>query len=167
MNIKTVENDKVFKMYFLWKELNILIKENYTRGVNLHEAITENLCCIINGYILHAAEGGSEDAITSTGLKVQIKGTSNFNDDLTSFGPNSKFDILEFLRLDQINDIFYCYRIPLEDLKNIYVNKNETFFDMQKSGKRPRFSIIRKIINKKNYDYYARIDMKTGEVNFK
>lgn len=166
MNIKKEENNKVFKIYFLWKELNTLAKEIYPRGINLHESITENLCCIINGYKLHASEGGSEDAITKDNKKVQIKGTSNFNDDLTSFGPRSEFDILEFLRLDQKEDKFYCYRINLEELRKIKVNETETFHDKQLTGQRPRFSIIKKIIKTKQYKEYAIIDMKTGEVKF-
>lgn len=122
MNIKKEENNKVFKIYFLWKELNTLIKENYTRGINLHESITENLW--------------------------------------------SEFDILEFLRLDQKEDKFYCYRINLEELKKIKVNETETFHDKQLTGQRPRFSIIKKIIKTKQYKEYAIIDMKTGEVKF-
>lgn len=166
MNIKTVENMKIFEMYFSWKQLNNLIREDYTRGVNLHEAISENLCCIINGYILHAAIGGSEDAITPNGLKVQIKATSNFNSDLSSFGPTSEFDILEFLRLDAQNDIFYCYRIPIKELESIKVNENTSFIEMQHLGRRPRFSIINKIIIPKNYKPYAIINMRNGEVVF-
>lgn len=123
-NIKNNNTEFVFELYFKWKELNLLIKKHYTRGVNLHEAITEHLVCILNNYELHASSGGSEDAITKDNKKVQIKATSNFNDDLTSFGPKSKFDILEFLRLDLENDKFYCYRIPIDNLNNIKVNKN-------------------------------------------
>lgn len=166
-NIKTQQNEYVFKMYFFWKELDELIKQHYTRGVNLHEAITENLACIINGYSLHASEGGSEDAVTRDGKKVQVKGSSNYNDDLTSFGPNSEFDILEFLRLDRTTDQFYCYRINLVELEKIYVNKNSTFREMQMTGKRPRFSIIKKIIEPKNYKEYAIINMQTGDVIYK
>ena len=164
MNIKTKENQDVFDAYFKWKELNNLIKKQYSRGVNLHEYITENLCCIINGYELHASEGESEDAINSKGQKIQIKGTSNFDDDLSSFGPKSKFDILEFVRLDQKKDIFYFYRIDINFLKEIYVNAKETFFQKQKTGQRPRFSIIKKIIKVHNIKPYALVEMQTGEV---
>ena len=161
-NIINEENKHVFDIYFKWKELNRLIKQNYTRGVNLHEYITETLCCILNGYTLHAGTGNSEDAITSNGKKVQVKATSNFNKDLTSFGPKSEFDILEFLRLDEEQDLMYCYRIGLENLEDIMVNENETFKQMKLTGKRPRFSIIKNIIIKKGCEPYARIDLKKG-----
>lgn len=165
-NIKTKENEDIFINYFRWKELNQAIREHYTRGVNLHEYITENLCCILNGYILHAAEGGSEDAVDDKGNKIQIKGTSNFDDDLTSFGPTSEFDILEFVRLDQKEDKFYFYKIDINYLKNIYVNAKETFLMKQKTGQRPRFSIIKKIIVPKGLKPYAEIDMKTGVAEY-
>lgn len=109
---------------------------------------------------------GSEDAITQDGKKVQIKATSNFNTDLTSFGPRSEFEILEFLRLNKDEDIFYCYRIDTNELNEIYINSNETFKMKQNLGQRPRFSIIDKIIKLKNYNYYATINMNTGEVIF-
>lgn len=165
-NIRNKDTEFVFEIYFKWKELNLLIKKHYTRGVNLHEAITEHLVCILNDYKLHASFGDSEDAITKDNKKVQVKATSNFDDDLTSFGPRSKFDILEFLRLDLENDKFYCYRIPIDNLNDIKVNKDETFNQKQLLGQRPRFSIIDKIIIDNEYNYYAVIDMITGNVEF-
>lgn len=113
----------------------------------------------LNGYIL-------QDAITKDNKKVQIKATSNFDRDLTSFGPRSEFDILEFLRLDQHEDKFYCYRININDLNEIYVNEKETFIQKQKLGQRPRLSIIDRIIKVKNYNPYAVIEMQTGNVKF-
>lgn len=165
-NIKTDETKFIFDIYFKWKELNSLIKAHYTRGVNLHECITEHLCCFLNDYILHASSYGSEDAITTDGKKVQIKATSNFNRDLTSFGPRSYFEILEFLRLDQERDIFYCYKIEIEELEKIKVNRLETFDLKKKTGQRPRFSIIKDIIEKHNVKYYATINMINGDVEY-
>ncbi|WP_369085825.1 Bsp6I family restriction endonuclease [Metamycoplasma spumans] len=167
INIKNNENIQIFDIYFRWKELNLMIKSYYTRGLNLHEIITETLCCIINDYKLMASKGGSEDAISKDNRKVQIKATSNFYDDLTSFGPRSEFDILEFMRLDIENDRFYCYRIDINYLNNILVNHNLSFNEQKKFGKRPRFSIIKSIINKNNLKEYAIIDMNSGDVYFK
>lgn len=165
MNIKN-KYEKVFKAYFLWKELNELILQEYSRGVNIPEYITENLCCIINGYTLHAAEGGSEDAVDTEGNKIQIKATSNFDNDLSSFGPRSQFDILEFVRLDKDNDTFYFYRINLEDLNKVKVNHQESFQSKQSTGQRPRFSIIKQIIEPNKLSHYATVSMKTGDVKF-
>ncbi|WP_233705585.1 hypothetical protein [Helicobacter cetorum] len=104
--------------------------------------------------------------MTSNHQKVQIKATSNFNDDLTSFGPKSSFDILEFLRLDQAKDLFYCYRIPIAKLETMHVNSKETFRDKQEKGQRPRFSIIKQIINPLKLSHYAVIDLNTKKAKF-
>lgn len=156
--------DEIRKIYFLWKELNSKIKETYTRGVNLHEAITETVCCYVNGFHLSIGSG-SEDALNpSTQELIQIKGTSNWNSDLTSFGPNSIFDHLHFVRLNQDEDKMYLYDIPTETLNNIMVNRNDTFKDFQNQGKRPRFSIINKYIKKYDIKEYAIVNLITGEI---
>ena len=156
--------DKVRELYFSWKELNSGIKEDYTRGINLPEAITEPVCCFVNGFLLSTG-GGSEDAvIPGTGELVQVKATSNWDVDLTSFGPTSEFDYLHFVRLNQAEDRMYLYDIPTGALTNVMVNSTETFGDQQRQARRPRFSIIQKYIVPYNIEPYAIADMRTGEI---
>lgn len=150
---------KIISLYHHWKELNRQIKELYTRGINFHEVFSEIIVCYVND-CYHSIGEGSEDAFTKDNLKVQIKSTSNFNSDLTSFGPNSKFDILEFARLDQDSDYLYLYKIPIKKLNKINVNKNQTFKQQQEENRRPRFSIINTFIKPYNIQPYAKIDMK-------
>ena len=38
-NIRNKDIEFIFEIYFKWKELNLLIKKHYTRGVNLKEHI--------------------------------------------------------------------------------------------------------------------------------
>lgn len=97
-------------------------------------------------------------------IKVQIKGTSNYDSDLTSFGPNSEFEILEFARLNQFNDKLYLYRIPINNLYDIQVNSHQTFREQQLESRRPRLSIITNYINKFSIEPYAVIDMINGEI---
>lgn len=173
--------NKMIDIYFKWKELNALIKEDYSRGINLPEAITEPICCYVNGFKLSIPtseekakkkknkgkkadedeDSGSEDAIDPvTKEHVQIKGSSNWNKDLTSFGPKTHFNALHFVRLKQDEDRMYLYNIPVENLDNVQVNKNNTFKDFQDKGKRPRFSIIKKYIEVYNLSPYAYVDLK-------
>lgn len=150
--LKEITKEKYNEMttlYPLWKELNKKIKISYTRGINFHEIFSEFIVCYINGYQV-SHNGGYEDAISREGLKVQIKSSSNYKTDLTSFGPRSEFEILEFARLDQDNDLLYLYKIPVKNLKSIEVKQSETFEQQQKWKRRPRFSIISKIIEKDN-----------------
>ncbi len=157
--------NEAIDIYFLWKELNSKIKNNYTRGVNIHEYITESITCYVNDFSL-SLKGSSEDAVDNNNLKIQIKATSNFNSDLTSFGPKSEFDILHFVRLNQDEDIMYLYQIPTIDLLNIEVKKGETFLDQQNQGRRPRFSIIEKFINDYKLSAYSMVNLKTKEVTY-
>lgn len=155
----------VISLYPKWKELNKDIKSLYSRGINFHEVFSEFIICYINDYY-HSLKAGSEDAVTNNNIKVQIKSTSNYDSDLTSFGPTSEFEILEFARLNQELDLLYVYKIPINDLYNIPVNKFQTFREQQKEGRRPRFSIIKNFIEPYNLNPYVIINMKTGEVYY-
>lgn len=156
--------DKTRELYFRWKDLNGGIKEFYTRGVNLHEGITEPICCYVNGFYLSLGQGSEDAIIPSTSEKVQVKGSSNFDSDLTSFGPYSEFDYMHFVRLKQSTDEMYLYDIPVSNLKQVKVNSIETFGEQQAQGRRPRFSVINKYIDKYNIQPYAIVDMNTGEI---
>ena len=91
-----------------------------------------------------------------------MKATSNFETDLTSFGPKSEFDILHFARLNRETDELYLYDIPLDTLYDVKVSKNKTFKDKQNSGQRPRFSIIDKYL--KESKPYAIVNMINGDI---
>lgn len=155
---------KVIKLYFNWKALNSGIKEDYTRGVNLPEAITEPICCFVNGFNLSLGEGSEDAIVPETGQQVQIKASSNFDRDLTSFGPQSRFDLLHFVRLNQLEDKMYLYDIPIDDLKKVKVNSFETYEDQQAQGRRPRFSIIEKYIKAHDIKAYAIVDLRTEKI---
>lgn len=68
--------------------------------------------------------------------------------DLTSFSPDEHFDELVFVRLIRDDDVFEIYRLDFssEDLKNISVNKNQKASDQQEEKRRPRFSVLNKLI---------------------
>lgn len=168
-NIEITEDrfKKVIDLYFNWKKLNAGIKEDYTRGVNLPEAITEPICCYVNNFYLSLGEGSEDAIVPNTKELVQIKATSNFNQDLTSFGPQSKFNILHFVRLNQKEDKMYLYNIPIENLKKVKVNATETYEEQQLQGRRPRFSIIDKYINVYNIQPYAIVDLNEKSINYK
>ncbi len=156
------------KVYYLWKNLNSIIKKVYTRGINLPEYITEGLVCYVNGFELTASEEGSEDAIDcKTNHKIQVKGTSNFNDDLSSFGPKSKFDELHFARLDIQNDKMYLYQIDITTLYDIKMNKQQTFREQQKQGRRPHFSLLKSFFIPENIKEYCIVDLKNKTIDLK
>ncbi len=67
------------------------------------------------------------------------------SDGPASFTPSSEWNIIYFLDArDWLNDKFVLFRIPLkrssDEWKNIKVNKNQTFEDQCKQGRRPRLT---------------------------
>ena len=146
------EIEIVKKAYFEWKTLNNTLKTYATRGINFPETISEPIACYCLNLLWNIGSSSSGDATNKDGHKIEIKATSNFDSDLTSFGPKCNFHNLIFLRLDYNADIVYIYdtNIDAEKLKTFSVNKTKKVGDFQKEGKRPRFSVIEQIIEKEN-----------------
>jgi len=168
MDLVTVDksrfNDAV-QAYFLWKELDALIKRSHTRGVNIPETITEALLCYVSGFKLNRGIGG--DALDeATGNVVEIKATSNFDRDTSSFSPKEKFNKLYFVRLDKRNDQMYFYDLGInsDQLKQINVSKTQTLGEQQAQGRRPRFSLIKQIVVPNGIKEYAILDLRTKTI---
>lgn len=157
-------NDAV-EMYFLWKELDTRIRSAATRGVNFPETISEALCCYVMGFKWNKGSGG--DAIDETTNRIiEMKATSNWNLDTTSFSPSEQFDDLFFLRLDKRNDVLHIYdtKINSDKLKKIKVNKTETLEQQQAAGRRPRFSVINFIIEPEGLTPVAKLNLRTLKI---
>ncbi|OLR81199.1 type II restriction endonuclease [Bacillus sp. MB366] len=168
MSLIVIDDEKyteAIELYFLWKQLNQRIRGFYTRGVNLPEAITETIVCYVNEYYLSLGNGSEDAVIPETEELVQVKASSNFNSDLTSFGPTSRFDYLHFVRLHQETDKMFLYDVPVENLRETPVNASQTFEDQQNEGRRPRFSIIDRYIERYNIEPYAVVDLRTGNIS--
>ncbi len=83
-----------------------------------------------------------------TNKRIQVKSCSVLPD-LTSFGPKSQWDEIyfqDFYKEGKWDYSFDIYLIPNDLIYNQKVNKNQTLKEMQKQGKRPRFSIYEDII---------------------
>ena len=168
MKLDLVEVDKArffdaIEMYFLWKELDQRIRSSATRGINFPETISEALACFALGFKWNKGSGG--DAVVGNKV-IEFKATSNWDRDTTSFSPTEKFDNLYFLRLDKRNDELYIYdtKISSEKLKNIKVNKNETLEEQQKAGRRPRFSMIKFILEPQKIKPIIKINIREKKV---
>lgn len=155
------------EMYFLWKELDQRIRSSATRGINFPETISEALCCYAMGFKWN--KGSSGDAVDdSNGQKriIEMKATSNWNLDTTSFSPKENFDALFFLRLDKRNDNLYIYDTGVNSakLKTIRVNQTETLGEQQLAGRRPRFSVIKFIIEPEGIEPVAVVNIREKKI---
>lgn len=136
--------------YFKWKDLNTYVKSLVSRGINMPDAISEPMGCYCLDLLWNKNSGG--DAKAKDGRKIEFKATSNYDYDLSSFGPRCDFDDLVFLRFDLDSNMLFVYDtgINSEELKSIPVSKTATVGDYQKAGKRPHIRIIESIIDKRN-----------------
>lgn len=164
VGIDNARFNEACRLYFLWKDLNSSLRSVTTRGINFPEAISEQLGCYAMGYLWN--KGSYGDAQTPDGLVVEMKATSNYDGDLTSFSPTTIFDKLVFLRLDYVNNILHVYDLEMNsnDLMRVPVNLNQTVADQQAQGRRPRFSVIQRIIAPNQLEPTASIDIRTGQV---
>ena len=148
------DKKKLRTLYRMWKKLNDALKRISTRGVNLPEAISENSFCLAFPYCVRVVKlkkgKCSYDCInTRNGSKIQIK-ASSVGSDLTSFGPKSEWNELFFLDFSFGDGSFKIYKILPDWIYKHKVNRNQTFEQQQKQGRRPRFSITDSIIIPKN-----------------
>ena len=157
--------EDAIKAYFLWKELNALIKNSHNRGVNFPETISETLLCVAMNFELNRGRGGDARNPVTNEI-IEAKATSNWEQDMTSFSPNESFDFLYFLRLDQRNDELFIYNTEMnsEDLKMIQVSQTQTVGEQQLQGRRPRFSVINQIITPQNINPIAKINLRTKNI---
>lgn len=170
LNLELVEVDTArfndaIEMYFLWKELDTRIRSAATRGINFPETISEALCCYVLDLKWNKGSGG--DAVdTVTNRIIEMKATSNWDRDTTSFSPSEQFDDLLFLRLDKRNDELYIYDTGMnsDKLKEMKVNKTQTLRQQQEAGRRPRFSVINFIIEPNNCQPIAKLNLRTLKI---
>jgi len=138
------------RLYSDWNKLNKELKAISTRGINLPETISENAFALFfeDCFRVVSLKGMkcSFDCINiKTGSRIQVK-ASSVASDLTTFGPRSEWDELFFLDFSASDGSFKAYKIEPDWIYKHMVNKKQSFQEQQGQGRRPRFSIIEKII---------------------
>jgi hypothetical protein len=150
--------------YFKWKDLNTYVKSLVSRGINMPDAISEPMGCYCLNLLWNKSTGG--DAKSRDGKKIEFKATSNYEYDLSSFGPRCDFDDLVFLRFDlDVNMLFvYDTCVNSDELKLIPVSRTATVGDYQKAGKRPHIRIIESIIEQKQLKPTVVFNIRRGTI---
>lgn len=156
MNFNKNDGRKWKKLFDMWKKLKIGMREYKSREPNFPEGLSEVAFCIFSGSkrFISSFGNGVNSSFDTFNLETkraeQIK-ASSVESDLTSFGPNSRWDdlyFLDFYNQGKLDGTFNIYKIPSDLIYNMKVNKNQTMKEQQEEGKRPRFSITEKIILK-------------------
>jgi hypothetical protein len=133
----------------LKQQSNIL----HGRSPNIPECITETCLCLVTNSVRFKKaknlKSASFDCFNILSEQtIQSKATS-VSDDLTSFGPKTRWDTLYFL--DFYNDgntdgTFNVYEIPNDMIYNSLVKEGRTLKESQDLGYRPRIHIKSQII---------------------
>lgn len=143
------------KVFDLWRGLKIGLRDYKSREPNFPEGLSEVAFCLWSGSSRFiSARGLSNTSFDTFNSKTkraeQIKACSVEND-LTSFGPRSKWDdlyFLDFFNNGKFDGKFDVYKIPSKFIYENKVNKNQTLKDQQGEKRRPRFCIKKEIIAK-------------------
>lgn len=164
INIDEPRIQETCDAYFKWKDLNTYVKSLVSRGINMPDAISEPMGCYCLDLLWNKASGG--DAETRDGKKVEFKASSNYDSDLSSFGPVCEFDDLVFLRFNLDTNMLYVYDtgVNSNELKKIRISSRGTVEDYQRQGRRPHFSIIDLIINAKGLEPTVVFNIRRGTI---
>lgn len=157
MDFKKSDGKKWKQIFDLWRGLKMGMRDYKSREPNFPEGLSEVAFCLWSGSSRFVKSWGlsnrSFDTFnTKTGRAEQIKACS-VEEDLTSFGPKSRWDDLYFLDFyndGKVDGKFDIYKIPNNFIYTNKVNKNQTLKDQQGEKRRPRFSIKKDIIAKNN-----------------
>ena len=154
------------EIYKDWRNLCDKLVAMEARKINLPEGLSESATCLEMGFVrctenISGANTSFDAYDQKTKKRIQIKACSILPD-LTSFGPQSKWDdiyFVDFFKEGKWDGTFDIYLIPSELIYSQNVSKTQTMKDMQELGKRPRFSIYSEIIIKNNI-----APVKTGKI---
>lgn len=158
MSFDKKDVEKWKKLFNMWRKLKYGMRDYKSREPNFPEGLSEVAFCLFSGSKRFVSLASSKKKTSRSfdtfniekGRAEQIK-ASSVEEDLTSFGPQSKWDdlyFLDFYNSGKLDGTFNIYKIPTKIVYKIKVNKKQTFKQQQKQGKRPRFSIVKKIIKK-------------------
>ena len=166
------DKTELLELYRSWKNASELSLKLGGRKINLPEALSEGAFCHFKKVgRLFSCTGNvnrSFDCVDYNNekdgynMRIQVK-ASGVENDLTSFGPSSKWDKIYFCDFSRLDGTFDVYLIPNELIYNYEVNSKQTMQDQQRQGKRPRMS-LKSLIKDNNI---SRLDKFNFEVDKK
>ena len=161
------DREKLAHIYRNWRKLSDDLRILGGRGVNLPEVLSEGSFALEMDVLrvvksISGANSSWDCYDPVRHKRIQVKACSVLPD-LTSFGPTSQWDeiyFLDFYREGNWDGTFDIYKIDNDLIYNHKVNERQTMKDQQEQKRRPRFSIFKEIIQKKEMR-----PIKTGDLN--
>lgn len=157
---------KYLNIYSLWKQLNRNLLDINARKANFPTEVSEGVIAYNYDNFTLLKNANADIFDYDKQHYIEVKTTSNFDRDLSSFSPNANFDNLYFGRLDFYTDNLYVYNLKssIEAIKTVAVNGAQSFAAQQNQQRRPRFSVINQIVEPNNLREEIIIDMITGNI---
>lgn len=154
MDFDKKDGKKWKTLFDMWKKLKLGMRDYHSREPNLPEGLSEVAFCIFSGSKRFISLKGNKASASFDTYNLKNKRAEQIKacsvaEDLTSFGPKSKWDDLYFLDFyngGKLDGKFDIYKIPSEIIYSVKVNKNETFKQQQEQKRRPRLSIKKSLI---------------------
>ncbi len=136
-----------------WITLKKSANRLHGRAPNIPEFITETCLCLalnlVRFYKSKKLKSASFDCFDLVHDRaIQAKACS-VEDDLTSFGPKTKWDVLYFLDFynnGNLDGTFHVYEVPNDLIYNCLVKEGRTLKQSQELGYRPRIHIKSQIV---------------------
>ena len=143
ISIDDARIDETCSAYFKWKDLNTYISNNSRRGMNMPDAISEPMGCYCLDLLWNRGAECGDATDPRTKQKIEFKASSRFDGDLSSFGPECKFDNLVYLRFNLPDNLLYIYdlKINSEDFGKYPANKTQTIQEQKNQKRRPHVSL--------------------------
>jgi len=145
-----------------YRQYSSILEEHGWRRPNIPEGLSESIAChILSSYYSSPfRKGETGDLVDSNGLKYEVKCFSSAGP--TSFGPTEDWHSLVFVDLTKYKEgIVSVYEFPYNnnsyEMRNLPVNRKETFEMQAKNGRRPRitFSEFEKYIDQHSYTLHT------------
>lgn len=130
------------------------------------DAISEPIACACLGFLWNRGTQVGDATDPATNQKIEFKASSNYDGDLSSFGPDTKFDRLYFLRFNLDENKLYIYDLGInsEELGDYPANANETIRNQQEQGRRPHVRLTDMFVKANNLDPVVVFDIRRGKV---
>jgi hypothetical protein len=151
------ENGAV-NIYLGYMYLRGILKDEHADRLNsMPEELTERLFCLVTGSVkVIKTPPNFSEAFDMYDLKrfkrQELKSTTLFGHDNTSFSPHTRCDelfFMDFNRYGTIDGTFHIYSLDMSDVLALKMNSKETFLDQQLQFRRPRFSVKEALIKPK------------------
>ncbi len=144
---------EVKKAYDAWVTLKHQSNKLHGRSPNIPECITETCLCLVANFVRfyksRKLKNASFDCFDLVEEKTVQGKACSVEDDLTSFGPKTRWDLLYFLDFynnGKSDGTFNIYEVPNDLIYNCLVKEGRTLKRSQELGYRPRIHIKNQII---------------------